>query len=182
MRVGKRLPYVSLPFCPLHPPPPQLSLPITVLVPSSPSSSPAHPSSTQEPAMGGISSLSPRISFSSLLLHPWPLATLSGSGSSLLSGSQHLWPLLLHLLPHASLKGEAGAGSVPPGSRLFFPRSGYHLGPHLLSAASDPALLSHTSLNWLRPCTAHTQAGMPSTGTYPQTHNRPTYSYTWGSR
>lgn len=83
-RVGKRLPYVSLPFCPLYPPPPQLSLPITVLVLSSPSSSPAHPSSTQEPAMGGISSISPRVSFfSPLLLHHWPLATLSGSGSSL---------------------------------------------------------------------------------------------------
>lgn len=32
---GKKLPYVSLPFCPLYSPPPQLSLPIPVLVPSS---------------------------------------------------------------------------------------------------------------------------------------------------
>lgn len=131
---GKRFPYVSLPFCPLYLPPSQLSLLIPILVPSSPSSSPACPSSTQEPTMGGLSSISPRISLFSLSpSHRWLLAI----GYPLwLWLARSTFSLFLHPLSHASLKREAGAGSVPPGVQLFFPHSISHLCSRLLSGAA----------------------------------------------
>lgn len=166
---------------PLHPPPPQLSLPITILVPSSPSSSPAHPSSTQEPDMGGLSSISPRISFSSPL--PFPLLA---TGHRL-----WLWLLSLRLMAPlasppscpstASLKGEAGAGRVLPGAQLFFLTLGITCVlacPLELQARPTAAL----ALDWLRPCTAHTRADMPIHRHPHLYNNQATYMDTWVSR
>lgn len=87
-------------------------------------------------------------------------------------------PLLLHLLPHASLKKEAGAGRVPPGSHLFFSCSGYHLCPRLLSGAAvqtqhrscTPSLTGWVPAQHTHGQKCHSQAPTPRHAISPHKH------------
>lgn len=180
---GKRCPYVSLPFCPLYLPPSQLSLLIPVLVPSSPSSSPACPSSTQEPTMGGLSSISPRIS----------LFSLSPSHRWLLAIGYPLWLWLarsaapLASLPSSSFtcitEGRGWGRQCPSRSPALLPS--FYISPVFspaLWSCSPDALLLYTFLNWLRPCMAHTWAEMPIHGHLHLYTQSDVYTSTWVTR
>lgn len=131
---GKRLPYVSLPFWPLYPPPLQLPLPIPVFVPSFPSSSPGLSLLHLGACNGRPLFHRPHLQDFFLFSFPfsttgyWPLAIDYWLRTLAVAGSWHLYPLHLHPLPHTSLKGEAGTGRAPVGAQLFFPHSGSYKG------------------------------------------------------
>lgn len=164
----KRFPYVSFPFCPL----PSCLFPSQFLFP------PTYASSTQEPAMGGLFSISTKISFFLLSLsHHWLLVI-----------GHHLWLRLahstfnfssfIHFHMHFCREDPSRSSALLP-SFWISPVSS----PALWSCNPDPLLLLYTFFNWLRPYMAHAHGQRcPPTGTYTHTYNQAIYIYTSGSQ